>query len=192
MRRCGVCLVAVHGRVEVVGLWNPGVLSGGSRSGQSWTLDLWAAFDVWSWSSSASTIPTPKYVCSTAFGVCDACPSKVCLLATSNCRKPDASLLYLASSAPRLGPETCTKISNGGFIVCPHLEKRILSPGKQKFCLLIHEISSVLCKCSPRMTAARSLQFLHRGFAAEPPWYQAPFELTLYVAIPTHIRLAVS
>ena len=47
MRRCGVCFVAVHGRVEAVGLENLGVLNDGSRSGQSGTLDLLAAFSAW-------------------------------------------------------------------------------------------------------------------------------------------------
>lgn len=35
MRRCGVCFVVVHERVEALGLENTGVFSEGSRSGQS-------------------------------------------------------------------------------------------------------------------------------------------------------------
>ena len=46
MRRCGVCLVVVHGRVEAVGLGYLGGLQDGSRSGQSGALDLWTAFSV--------------------------------------------------------------------------------------------------------------------------------------------------
>lgn len=46
MRRCEVCFVVVHGRVEAVGLEYFGVLHEGSGSGQSGALDLWTAFSV--------------------------------------------------------------------------------------------------------------------------------------------------
>lgn len=127
MRRCGVCFVVVHGRVEGVGLENTGVLNDGSRSGQSGTLDLGTSFSAWGdRSSSMLVVPTCECVCSTAFGKHNTGPSSVCLSAMSNCRKPNASLLYLASSAPRLGPEKWTKISIGGAIVPLHLEKNFV------------------------------------------------------------------
>ena len=146
MRRCGVCFVVVHGRVEGVGLENTGVLNDGSRSGQSGTLDLGAAFSAWGdRSSSELVVPTCECVCSTALGKRDAGPSSVCLSAMSNCRKPNASLLYLASSAPRLGPEKWTKISIGGTIVPLHLEKNFVVWVSG---LYLYEINLVLCKCN--------------------------------------------
>ena len=135
MRRCGVCFVAVHGRVEAAGRRRFGVLNDGRRLRQSCSLDSWV--DAWDWSSLASAIPACRCVCSTAFGVCDPCPSNGCLFATSNCRNPEASLLYLASSAPRLGPETCTRISNGGVMVSFHLGKKFLVQ-VSKLCSLIY------------------------------------------------------
>ena len=136
MRRCGVCFVVVHGRVEASGLKTIGVLKGGSRSVHSRTLDSWSAFSARDHglasriplkrSSSVSVIPTCEGTCSTTLGLCDSRLSRVCFLSMSNWRKPSASFLYLASSAPRLGPETCTRISIGGAIVCRHLEKNFL------------------------------------------------------------------
>ena len=136
MRRCGVCFVVVHGRVEVAGFKNTGVPSGGSCSAQSRILDLSVAFsvqddglapcstgDLWDWFSSDSAVSSCECVCSTILGVPGSGPSIACLSHVSKCRKPNASLLYLASSAPRLGPETCTRISIGGSIVYLHFEK---------------------------------------------------------------------
>ena len=140
MRRCGVCFVVVHGRVEAVGLEKAGVPS-------------WAAFSTREDRSSAFTFLMCECVCST-FGVCDAGPSRVCLSAMSNCRNANAWLLYLASSGPRLGPDGCTRIWIGGAIVPPHLEKK-------KFVvwvsgLYLYAINSVLCKCSHPMTTTCS------------------------------------
>ena len=118
MRRCGVCLTAVQGRVEAVGLEKTGVLN------SSRTLDAWVAFSAWDdvcrtwvWFSSASTVPACETVRFTAHSALDLSPRTACLSATSKFRKPTASFLYLASSAPRLGPETCTRISIGGAIM---------------------------------------------------------------------------
>lgn len=151
MRRWGVPLVAVHGRVEAVGPENPGVPKGGSRPGQSGTFESWAALSApddftASWTSrwsSVSAVPTCESVCSTAFDVGDSTPSSVCLFARSNWTNPNASLRYLASSAPRLGPEACTRISMGGFIVSCHVEKESSGLGGGTF------IYSLLCnvKC---------------------------------------------
>jgi hypothetical protein len=44
----------------------------------------------------------------------------VYLVTGSKSRNFRASVRYLASSAPRLGPETCTSISIGGVIICLH------------------------------------------------------------------------
>ncbi len=144
MRRCGVCFVVVHGRVEAVGLENAGVHS-------------WAAFSTREdWSSSVLVVPKCECVCSTAFGVCDAGPSRVCLSAMSNCRKANAWLLYLASSGPRLGPEECTRIRIGGIIVPLHIEKKRIVVWVSW--LYLYVINSVLCKCkcSHPMTTACS------------------------------------
>ena len=46
MRRCGVCFVVVHGRVEASGLEIIGVLNVGSRSVHSRILESWAAFSA--------------------------------------------------------------------------------------------------------------------------------------------------
>ena len=155
MRRCGVCFVVVHGRVEVAGFENTGVPSGGSCSAQSRILDLSAAFsvqddvlapcstaDLWDWFSSDSAVPTCESVCSTVFGVPGSGPSIVCLSQISNCRKPNASLLYLASSAPRLGPETCTRISICGSIVYLHLEKSSLEVVRELYLYAITPVCS--------------------------------------------------
>ena len=135
IRTCGVCLIVVHGRVEALDLENTGVFNEGSLSGQSLALDSWAASSapddvVAFWtastrSSSISAVPTCEFVSVTAFGVRVSGSSSVCFSATSNCRKPNASLRYLASSAARLGPETCTKISIGGVIMALHFEKAL-------------------------------------------------------------------
>lgn len=139
MRRCGVCFVVVHGRVEASGLETTGVLNGGSRSVHSRTLDSWSAFSVRDHglasrvpldrSSSVSVVPTREGTCPTTLGLCDSRSSRGCFLSMSNWRKPSASFLYLASSAPRLGPETCTRISIAGAIVCRHLEENLLLSG---------------------------------------------------------------
>ena len=128
MRRCGVCLTAVQGRVEAVGLEKTGVLN------SSRTLDASVAFSAWDnvcgrwgWFSSALTVSTCESVRFTAQSALDLSPKTACFSATSNSRKPNASFLYLASSAPRLGPETCTRISIGGVIVYLHLEESSLS-----------------------------------------------------------------
>ena len=42
--------------------------------------------------------------------------SKKCCSTASKFKNPEASLRYRASSAPRLGPETWTRISTGGVI----------------------------------------------------------------------------
>lgn len=47
--------------------------------------------------------------------------SSMCFSTSAKCWKPSASFLYLASSAPRLGPETCTRISVGRLIAALHL-----------------------------------------------------------------------
>ena len=124
-RRCGVCLAAVDRRVEAAGLVNTGVLK------DSGTLDSSLAFtaqdDTCSfshWSSSALTVLVCERVCSTISSLLlEPSSSTTCLSAGSNCRNPNASLLYLTSSAPRLGPETCTRISIDGAIVSLHLEE---------------------------------------------------------------------
>lgn len=136
MRRCGVCFVVVQGRVEASGLETTGVLNGGSRSVHSRTLNSWSAFSArdrvfasripLDRSSSVPVVPIREGTCSGASGLCGSRSSRKCLVLMSNCKNSDASFLYLASSAPRLGPETCTRISIGGAIVCRHLEKSFL------------------------------------------------------------------
>ena len=124
MRRCGVCFVVVHGRVEAGGLKNTGVPNGGSCSGHSRILDSWVACSARdNWFRSVSAVQKCDFGRPTVLVARVPCPSSVCLSPISNCRNPDASLLYLASSAARLGPETCTKISIGGVIMSPHLEE---------------------------------------------------------------------
>ena len=46
--------------------------------------------------------------------------SKMCLSIASNPKNPESSLRYRASSAPRLGPETWTRISTGRVIARLH------------------------------------------------------------------------
>ena len=43
-------------------------------------------------------------------------PGKMCCSMVSKFKNPEASLRYRASSAPRLGPETWTRISTGRVI----------------------------------------------------------------------------
>ena len=152
MRRCGVCLVVVHGRVKA------GVPSGWSRSGQSRRLDLWMAFSAcdakdsasWTryapedWSSSALAVPTCESNRSPAFdNVGGSGPSISCLSAISNCRNPKASLLYLASSVKRQEAEMWTRISIGGVMVLLHLEKNSLLQGQRGVLFTCYLVSVV-------------------------------------------------
>ena len=124
MSRCCVRLLVVQGRVEAAAFVNTGVLN------DSWTLDASAACTARDTSCgpsyaslSASTIPASVPVRSTTSSVHAPRSSSVYLSAASNSRKPKASHRYLASSTPRLGPETCTRISvEGAIVLLLHLE----------------------------------------------------------------------
>lgn len=88
-------------------------------------------------------------------------PTIVCLSAISNSRNPNASSLYLASSAPRLGPETCTRISIAGVIVSLHLGEGTSDSERAGFVYIC--LDPVLFRSSPRST--NDSYFSLRGFA---------------------------